>query len=80
MARRKKRPTKNQHHLRPRSRKGSCSKCNLLTIDIARHEAWHKVFGNMTLNEVIGLLIRLSRAKGHDREEPSVKRYYYIVE
>ena len=55
---------KNRHHLIPRSRGGGNDRRNLLLIKIDRHETWHRLFGNLTLNEVIGLLIRLKRAKG----------------
>jgi len=53
----------NRHHLTPRSRGGSSLESNLLWIDIERHRAWHAVFGNMTLDEVISLLKRVRRAK-----------------
>jgi hypothetical protein len=61
MKRRKKKT--NRHHLIPRSRGGANLPNNLLTIGIERHEYWHKIFGNKTLDEVIKLLIRLREMK-----------------
>ncbi len=54
---------KNRHHLLPKSRGGGMESSNLLTIDIDRHIFWHKIFGNLSLEEVIELLIRLKRMK-----------------
>lgn len=57
----------NKHHLTPKSRKGQPyygdSYKNLLYIHIESHEAWHKLFQNRTLEEVIELLQRLARIK-----------------
>lgn len=65
MARRKRRKGRNHHHLRPRSRGGTDRNSNLLLIHIDRHEFWHRVFGNRTLDEVIALLHRAKRMKGY---------------
>jgi len=54
---------KNLHHLTPRSRGGKSTKRNLLDIYIERHIAWHQLFRNRTLKEVISLLKRLDRLK-----------------
>lgn len=65
MSKKKKSPKgQNRHHLRPKSRGGKRTKENILNIKIDRHHYWHKVFGNMTLDEVIELLQRIKRAKG----------------
>jgi len=53
----------NHHHLTPRSRGGSSLNSNLLTIDMERHNAWHFLFGNKTLQEIIDLLERLKQIK-----------------
>ena len=58
---------RNHHHLRPKSRKGSNHKSNLLLIDARVHTFWHQAFGNRTLPEVIRLLQRVERAKGGQR-------------
>jgi len=52
-----------EHHLRPRSRGGSSVESNLLRLDIRRHEAWHLLFQNRTLMEVIVLLLRVYKIK-----------------
>lgn len=54
---------RNKHHLVPRSRGGRNDVANLLLIDYERHVYWHRVFGNMTISEVIELLLRVKRAK-----------------
>lgn len=57
----------NKHHLRPRSRGGQAIESNLLWIDIERHRAWHVLWGNRTLDEVIALLTRLKSVKENQR-------------
>lgn len=68
MKRKKRYRGRNYHHLTPKSRKGGYSDSNLLLIYRERHAIWHRIFGNKTLEEVIALLIRLSRMKGRDYE------------
>jgi hypothetical protein len=63
MSWKKRRKWRNQHHLVPRSRGGNNEVSNLLLIDEETHIEWHRVFGNLTLEEVIALLQRLQRAK-----------------
>lgn len=58
---------RNRHHLVPKSRGGSAAPSNLLLIDIDRHRVWHKLFGNLTLEEVIRLLQRLQKCKAAQR-------------
>lgn len=62
-----KRKGQNRHHLTPRSRGGQSIESNLLWIDIERHNAWHAIFGNKTLDEVIELLIRLRDSKSKQK-------------
>ena len=55
-------PGRNRHHLTPRCRRnepyhGELGR-NLLLIHIGRHKVWHKMFGVMTLEETIALLVR----------------------
>ena len=61
-------PDRNRHHLIPKKRGGIRSEKNLLLMQIERHHAWHQVFGNRTLDEVIALLKRVKRIKSsyHD--------------
>jgi len=56
-------PGRNNHHLTPKSRNGKATPDNLLLINIDKHKEWHRIFGLMTLDEVIELLIRLRRIK-----------------
>lgn len=58
-----KRNGQNRHHLKPKSRGGQSTESNLLWIQIEKHKAWHTLFGNKTLKEVIALLERLKHAK-----------------
>ena len=53
----------NKHHLRPRSRGGEKLTYNLLLIKVSRHNAWHVLYGNRTLNEIIVLLRYLLKDK-----------------
>jgi hypothetical protein len=53
----------NRHHLRPRSRGGDSLESNLLVMDIERHNAWHFLFQNQTLDEIIEALERLRSMK-----------------
>lgn len=57
---------RNYHHLKPYSRGGSGEQSNMLLIKEERHKKWHDVFENLTLDEVIKLLIRLRKAKGYE--------------
>ena len=52
----------NRHHLRPKSRGGSGGK-NLLRMDTERHKAWHLLFQNLDLDEIIELLQRVKKLK-----------------
>lgn len=51
------------HHLRPRSRGGPNIESNLLRMDLRRHEAWHLLFSNLSLLEIILLLGRVYKIK-----------------
>jgi hypothetical protein len=53
----------NKHHLTPRSKGGQSVGSNLLRMDISRHNAWHLLFGNLTLTEIIALLTKLRMIK-----------------
>ena len=62
----------NRHHLTNRCMGGTMSIHNILWLDIQRHHAWHELFKNLNLDEVIELLIRVKSAKenqtiNHDR-------------
>lgn len=56
---------RNRHHILNRCRGGGDEPQNLLLINIERHEAWYKLFRNLTLEEAIKLLLRVRKAKGN---------------
>lgn len=58
---------KTDHHLQPRVRGGKDVKSNLLELDAYRHAAWHLLFKELTLDEVIDLLKRLKGIKKNQR-------------
>lgn len=60
---RKRKHHTNRHHLVNRCMGGNSSKNNILIIDIDRHHAWHELFRNLDLDQVIDLLLRVKRAK-----------------
>ncbi|MFA6514652.1 MAG: hypothetical protein WCT42_00075 [Candidatus Paceibacterota bacterium] len=46
-----------EHHIKtPCSRGGETIDSNLLLIDVYRHDAWHLLFSNQTLREIIAHL------------------------
>jgi len=60
---------RNYHHIVPKSRILPCKRTRaklqeLLLMKIDRHDYWHRIFGDMTLDEVVELLTRLQRSKG----------------
>lgn len=54
---------KDEHHLKPSERGGESILSNLLILDAYRHDAWHLLFHNLTLDEIINLLIRVKVEK-----------------
>lgn len=54
---------RNHHHLIPKSRGGSSQPQNLLLLWNSKHEMWHQIFGNLTLTEIINLLIEVEKRK-----------------
>lgn len=48
------------HHLKPG---GSTIPSNLIALDVYRHDAWHLLFGNKSLNEIILLLNEVQKRK-----------------
>ena len=47
------------HHLTAKSRGGKRNPQNIILFDMSRHNAWHFLFGNMTLDEIIATLKKL---------------------
>ena len=65
----------NEHHiLVPKSLGGCKEPYNLITLDISHHEAWHFLFGNSTLDEVIELLERIKGCQHNRKGKTSHKR------
>jgi len=62
-----KRKNQNRHHLIPKSRRKNYKEKNpvliTLWLDIERHKAWHTIFLDKTLDEIITLLQRVRRHK-----------------
>lgn len=56
-----------EHHLTPRSRGGESIESNLSNLDLYRHDAWHLLFGDLTLDEIIMLLQRFKQVKNDKR-------------
>jgi hypothetical protein len=54
---------RNKHHLTPKRRGGDNEPENILLLGAFRHYAWHILFGQKTLEEVIRLLQRVHSAK-----------------
>lgn len=46
----------NYHHLRPRSRGGQSTDENMLFTKILKHNAYHRLFGNATPDQIIKML------------------------
>ena len=58
---------KNNHHVLPKSRKGTKKPSNILILDINRHSAYHLLFGNRTLLEAAALLKRTHYYQGRKK-------------
>lgn len=62
-----KRLSMNKHHLLNKCKGGKNEEWNIAVLYIERHQYWHKIFGNKSLEEVIDLLIRLKRIKDYQK-------------
>ena len=59
----KKRNYLTRHHLTNRCMGGTNHPCNLVRVWWNKHQAWHTLFKNLSLEEAIALLIRLKQFK-----------------
>ena len=59
---------KNKHHLTNKCRGGTNDLWNILFMDTIRHKAFHLLFGNKNLDEIIELLTRVKNIKNSQRE------------
>jgi len=48
---------KNRHHIIPSSRGGKGHKQNIVIVDIEQHKDYHKLFRNLTPDEIIKYLV-----------------------
>lgn len=64
-----KRLSMNRHHLVNKCKGGGNQNWNIAILDIERHQYWHKVFGNLSLEEAIELLIRYKRIKDYQKNQ-----------
>lgn len=53
----------NEHHIQNKCRGGQSIQSNLLRLDTRRHDAFHLLFGNLDLDEVIEVLVRVRDIK-----------------
>ena len=61
-----------RHHLIPKIRGGKNGDDNLLLLYAEKHEHWHKIFGNRTLEEIILVLMRIQRMKSRKEERKMI--------
>jgi hypothetical protein len=54
----------NRHHWTNKINGGKSNKRNVSWLKVERHRAWHYIFKNKSLEEVIALLTRLKKMKG----------------
>jgi len=52
-----------RHHLCPKSRGGKDNQENIFILWNQKHEAWHILFGNRTIPEIIEILKRIEEAR-----------------
>lgn len=52
-----KKNTNSVHHILPRSKNGSDEKSNLATISQKKHDLYHRLFENMTPEEILSYLV-----------------------
>ena len=60
----KKRNRRTKHHLVPRSKGGGDDPGNIMMMDEKLHHAWHVLFGNQTIGQIIRMLLGIYYAKG----------------
>jgi hypothetical protein len=57
-------PGRCKHHLTPKQHGGNRSPENLLLLSLDKHAAYHRLFGNLSIEQAIQLLVRVHRLKG----------------
>lgn len=61
----------NFHHNVSHSKGGKTNKHNLIRLDAYKHDAYHLIFGNRSLEEAAELLLRLHSLKELQRFNPN---------
>lgn len=69
-----------KHHLTPKCRGGHADAWNILNIYRDKHDVWHTLFKERTLEEAIILLKRVQRMKDRQRREAKCTRADYADE
>ncbi len=64
---------RDHHHLFPVSRRMRDREQYLLYLWRKKHDAWHRLFGDKTLPEIIALLRKIARLKGIEEEQKPKK-------
>jgi len=59
-----------RHHILAKARGGNNHPKNILMLTWEHHRLWHKLFGNLTLSEIIAVLQRIERMQGNKRRKP----------
>jgi hypothetical protein len=72
--RRRKRPTRNKHHMTNKSRGGKGDPSNLLVMKIERHSALHRVFRNMSWEEIGEALYSIFQVRDPEKAYQIVQR------
>jgi len=71
-----------EHHIVPRARKGIKEPGNVLNLERRKHDAWHFLFGNKDLNEIIFYLRQLQREQDDklaDKRYDLRKRDFFVL-
>ena len=66
----------NYHHILPQSRGGQKTTRNLLCIDVFKHQAWHYIFGTMTILEASLYLLTV---KGFNSHRDYSREAYHLI-
>lgn len=66
-------PGQNRHHWLNRCNGGEWTIDNISYLHIDRHDWWHRIFKNLSLDEVISLLIRIKNIKSSQPHLPPSK-------
>jgi len=51
------------HHLTPISRGGKTKKSNVIRLKRFKHECWHSIFGKLTIEEIVLMLLKIIKLK-----------------